>query len=176
MNTDAELLERTIAGDPEAFGDLYNRYKSELYCYACAILKDHALAEDVLHDAFIQLYQTGGTIHSPGALRKWLYVVVRRLSLNTLYWHQRSEPLDEDKPSEEPSPLEIVEQHTTDEMVQNAIGQLSAGFREVIFLREYLQLSYAEICEITGVTLPAIKSKLFKARKALVAVLVPYFH
>lgn len=66
MNTDAELLSRTIAGDSGAFAELYNRYKSELYCYARAILRDRALAEDVIHDTFIQLFKAGHTIHSPG--------------------------------------------------------------------------------------------------------------
>jgi RNA polymerase sigma-70 factor, ECF subfamily len=175
MKTDADLLTRTIAGDSDAFSEIYNRYKSDLFCYACAIVRDRTLAEDVIHDTFMQLFKAGHTIRSPGALRQWLYVVVRRFSFNALRWNQRSEPLDENTLGEEPSPVDIVERNATDELVRQAIGRLSPGFREVIFLREYLQLSYEEICDLTGTTLPAVKSKLFKARKALTAALAPDF-
>ena len=176
MKTDAELLSRTFAGDSDAFAELYNRYKSELYCYARALVRDNHLAEDVIHDAFLRLYKTGHTLRNRKALRQWLYVVVRRLSYDALRWSQHAEPLNDEEPSQELTPLEVVERNTSEEVLQNALERLPAGYREAIFLREYMQLSYAEMCDVTGATLPAIKSKLFKARKALAAALVPYFY
>jgi RNA polymerase sigma-70 factor, ECF subfamily len=176
VKTDADRVNGTAAGDLVSLGELYTRYKSELYCYARALLRDQALAEDVVHDTFVQLSVAGHTIHSPDAVRKWLYVVVRRLSLNVLHRSRRCEPIDDSEPSKDPSPFEDADQSSIAEMLQRAIAQLPAGFREVIFLREYRQLSYQEICDVTGDTLPAIKSRLHDARKALAGVLAPYLH
>jgi RNA polymerase sigma-70 factor (ECF subfamily) len=175
VKTDAELLKQTIKGSRQAFAELYSRYKSELFGYARAILRDEALAEDVLHDAFLRLFKSGHTIRNPEVLRQWLYVVVRRLSYDSLRWNRHAEPLNDQEPGHEPTPLEAVERKTSDEMLQDAIEHLPAVHREVVFLREVMQLSYEEIREMTGTTLPAVKSKLFKARKALAAVLMPYF-
>lgn len=174
MKTDAELLHGTVSGDTASFAELYDKYKSELFCYALAILRDHTLAEDITHDTFLQLYDEGHTIHTPHALRKWLYVVIRRLSFNALSRKRKIETIDDDKPSDDPSPFDAAERSTSHELLEHAIGRLSAPHREVLFLREYLQLSYDEICLVTGSTLPATKSKLHKARKALAAVLAPY--
>jgi len=175
VQTDAELLYLIVAGDAEAFADLYNRYKSELYCYARALLRDNNCAEDVIQDAFLRLFNDGKNIREPSALRQWLYIVVRRLSYDALNQNRLLHPLDEEKPSLDPTPLEMVEQTLKVEALQEALQHLAIGYREVIYFREYMQLSYEEICNITGASLPAIKSKLFKARKALTAALVPYF-
>ncbi len=63
----------------------------------------------------------------------------------------------------------------TVEIVQQMIALLKPEYREVLVLREYEQLSYAEIAGVTGVTESSVKSRLFKARKALFQKLKPYF-
>ena len=67
-------------------------------------------------------------------------------------------------------PLEKREQIA---MVTHCISQLKPDYREVIVLREYQNLTYAEIAAITRSTLPAVKSRLFKARRKLAATLGP---
>lgn len=63
----------------------------------------------------------------------------------------------------------------TVEIVRGMIALLKPDYREVLILREYEQLSYSEIAEVTGDTESSVKSRLFKARKTLLKKLKPYF-
>jgi RNA polymerase sigma-70 factor (ECF subfamily) len=62
------------------------------------------------------------------------------------------------------------------ELIEIVLQRLHAPYREVIILREYERLSYEEIAGITGTTISSVKSRLFKARKALIEKLKPYFN
>jgi RNA polymerase sigma-70 factor (ECF subfamily) len=63
----------------------------------------------------------------------------------------------------------------TTEIVELVLNQLKVEYREVLVLRQYDKLSYAEIAAITGNTVSSVESRLFKARKALAKKLAPYF-
>ena len=73
----------------------------------------------------------------------------------------------------EETPLEIVIGEERTKLVQRVLGKLKPEYREVLLLREYEQLSYAEIAEVTGDTESSVKSRLFKARRALARKLNP---
>jgi RNA polymerase sigma-70 factor (ECF subfamily) len=76
---------------------------------------------------------------------------------------------------DEDNPLEELEEQETKNIIQHYLGLLRPHYRELLVLREYEQLSYAEIAAITGATESAVKSGLFKARKALAKKLEPFF-
>jgi RNA polymerase sigma-70 factor (ECF subfamily) len=75
----------------------------------------------------------------------------------------------------EGNPLDDVVEQETKEIIQHYLGLLKPRYRDLLVLREYEQLSYAEIAEITGIAESAVKSALFKARKALAKKLEPIF-
>ena len=83
--------------------------------------------------------------------------------------------VDPDALWEDTTPLSILEQKEEIAVVQALINLLRTEYREVIQLREYEQLSYAEIARITGDTECAVKSKLFRARQALAEALTPWY-
>jgi RNA polymerase sigma-70 factor (ECF subfamily) len=71
--------------------------------------------------------------------------------------------------------VQMVQQETS-ELVQQLLNQLKVEYREVLILRHYDKLSYAEIAAITGDSVGSVESRIFKARKVLAKKLKPYFH
>jgi RNA polymerase sigma-70 factor (ECF subfamily) len=83
--------------------------------------------------------------------------------------------IDPDGVWDNETPLSALEQTQTAEIVQLCVSRLKMEYQEVILLREFEQLTYAEIAGVTGASESAVKSRLFKARKALAGKLSPYF-
>jgi RNA polymerase sigma-70 factor (ECF subfamily) len=82
---------------------------------------------------------------------------------------------EEDDLWSEETPHEQVVRKELTELVELHLNQLKIEYREVLVLRQYDKLSYAEIAAITGVTVSSVESRLFKARKALAKKLAPFF-
>src|SRR5690606_10164576 len=81
--SDRELLEQVAFGDERAFGEIYERYRRKVYSYALKIIKSPELAEDILHDVFVKLWQ----YHNPSAidhLEGYLRIVTRNDTLKQL--------------------------------------------------------------------------------------------
>jgi RNA polymerase sigma-70 factor (ECF subfamily) len=162
-------------GDREAFAELYNRYRERLLWYCLRLLKDKQHAEDIVHNVFLKLQTEKETIRNTQSLRSWIFTVARNETFcelrknkfitidDTIIW-------DGDSPDEE---LLLKERK---DAIDSVLGRLHPPFREVILLREYEHLSYIEIADITGSTVSSVKSRLFKARKALIEKLQPYFN
>jgi RNA polymerase sigma-70 factor (ECF subfamily) len=101
------------------------------------------------------------------------------IARNEAYTHLRRTRHTEDLENqeeiiwEENNPLEAVIERDTKDIIQHYLGLLKPYYRELLILREYEQLSYMEIARITRLTESAVKSGLFKARKALAKKLEP---
>ena len=82
---------------------------------------------------------------------------------------------DEQDIWDEETPHEMVVKGELVDLVQHHLNHLKVEYREVLVLRQYDKLSYAEIAAITGNSISSVESRLFKARRALAKKLVPYF-
>lgn len=172
---DERLVIRLKAGDAEAFGELYFRYRPRVYRFALKLLRDADLAEDIVQETFLKARNAIKNLNQSSSLLSWLLTITR----NEVYGHLRKsrsngEVSDEDVWESE-TPIDEVVGKETVEIVQSMIAQLKPDYREVILLREYEQMPYAEIARVIGDTESAVKARLFKARKALVKKLKPYF-
>jgi RNA polymerase sigma-70 factor (ECF subfamily) len=100
-------------------------------------------------------------------VRPWLFAVVR----NTIFLRFRKEnregELDDDLLADPDTPESLFEAAERQALSAAILGRLRPEYREVLVLREYEHLSYAEIAGITGDSESSVKSRLFKARKAL---------
>jgi RNA polymerase sigma-70 factor (ECF subfamily) len=131
-------------------------------------------AEDVVQEAYLRAYQFFEGFHGTDG-RAWLLAIVR----NTCYtWLERNRArtpaaaFDEEKHGQADTPPETPLQRQEDrEMLDRALGQLPAEFREVIVLRELEGLSYKEIAAITGAPLGTVMSRLARGRDRLQEVL-----
>lgn len=171
--TDDQLIADLCAGNPEAFGELYRRYRNPLFSFCMRMVGDQSHAGDLLHDVFLKLYQSAATIREPGALRTWLFRVARNEVLMSARQNREVAAQDPDLVWESETPETLLESAELRDVLQRALVSLKAEYREVLLLREEGGLSYSEIAIITGDSKSSVKSRLFKARRALATLLAP---
>ena len=177
--SDQELLSQIRARSEQAFTDLYNKYYRRLMAYCFRLLQDHASAEDVVQIAFQKAYQSLNTLDKPELFLYWLFSIARNEVYSVLRKTRRNgTPASLDDEAEvwiEETPHEALVKKELTELVEACLAALKVEYREVLVLRQYDKLSYAEIAAITGDSVSSVESRLFKARKALAKKLAPYF-
>ncbi len=169
-----KLIEAFRNGDDFAFVSLYNRYKGPIYTYCVRMLLDREAAQDAMQETFLRIYENRKRLLNTASFRAWLFTVARNQCLNHLRTAKRRVRLDERMAArlEAPGsgPLEKWEQIA---LVTHFLGLLKPEYREVIVLREFQNMSYAEIAAVTRSTMSAVKSRLFKARRKLAQSMEP---
>lgn len=173
--SDAELLKQMRINNQQAFAELYERHKTGIYRYCLKMLTDHAAAEDATHETFLKMFTHAGTLQNPNALHAWLLSIARNEVLSFFRSQKRNRTSSDDEVWTDQTPHEVTVSAETTEVVQTLLCQLKTEYREVLVLRQYEQLSYTEIASITGDTESSVKSRLFKARKALMEKLKLYY-
>lgn len=173
--TDEQLVKLLQEGEASAFALLYEKYRYPLYLYCYRLLHDRQLAEDATHDAFLKIRSAITSLERAESFRAWLFQIARNEVMQHVRRWRRNGQVDIENVWEEETLFEQYDQLETKELVQHALRMLRTEYREVLILREYEQFSYAEIANITGTTESSVKSRIFKARKALLKKLEPYF-
>jgi RNA polymerase sigma-70 factor (ECF subfamily) len=175
FQTEEQLVEMLRRGDTDAFEELYHRYKRHIFTFCLKLTGDRSLAEDATHDAFLKMYYNVGTLTDISVFRSWLFTIARNEVLKMLRKHHRNGTVDAESVWTDETPLTFTQANETKAIVMACIDSLKVEYREVLLLREYEQHTYGEIAAITGSTESSVKSRLFKARKALAEKLKPYF-
>ncbi len=179
MHTDDKaLIESFQAGDDFAFVSLYNRYKGPVYAYCLKMLLDRELAQDVMQETFLRIYENRDRLLNTRSFKAWTFTIARNQCLNQFRRASRHVELDEAQPPPAPDavfprPVADLEKSEQVQLVNHFLGRLKPDYREVLVLREYQNLTYEEIAAITRTTLSAVKSRLFKARRKLAAFIEP---
>lgn len=157
-----------MAGSSEnarkAFIDTFRQYKNSIYLYALKMLGDKDGAGDVSQEVFLRLYTRQTENQAIGDVKSWLFVVARNLCLNHIRDHKRTSSLDAITVNAGTATGAEEEQL---KLLRRALLSLEPKYRETLILKEYQGFSYSEIAEITGTTIPAIRSLLYKARLQL---------
>lgn len=155
--------------DKEKFEKLYYEYRELMQHIAYNILKDRALAEDAVHDAFTKIirYLDGiGEVESHRT-KAYVVIIVRSVSLDNLAKekkHRRFNAEDADKVAISPDPiLENIDAAA----LAGKIEQLFDTYREILILKLYYGSSDKEIADILGITHSAARKRMERARKAL---------
>ncbi len=173
---DAYLVSRAQEGYLDAYAELADRYASLAYRVALRMLGQHEDAEDVAQESLIVAWQRLAAFRGQSAFSTWLYRIVTRRALNRL---ERGRPHDSldllgDVADDSLDPAREVERNLTQDAVTNAIQTLPGPQRAVLVLHHFEGLSYAEIAAITGSTVPAVRSHLFRARRGLADALAQW--
>ncbi len=175
MRTDTELIELLRHGDRRAFADLYELHKSAIYRYCLRMLTNSDAAEDATQETFIKMHANIRLLQKPESFLSWLFSIARNEVMMHIRRKRRNGVQNEEDVWDETTPYELIVSTETKEIVQRLLQNLKSEYREVILLREYEQLSYAQIAEVTSDTESSVKSRLFKARKALTRRLKEYY-
>jgi len=108
-----------------------------------------------------------GRFRSDSAVSTWLYRIVTRRCLDVLAARRTSEYLDEDVQTTATDPSESAEQRERLQAVTRAVAMLPAEQRAALILREFESLSYQEVADVLGTTVPAVKGRIHRARITL---------
>lgn len=144
-----------------------------LFCIR--VLNDEQMAEDAVQNVFIKLQTEHASIRKIESVKSWIFTVARNEAFGELR-RKKGEILNEEFVWQGDLPDDVLSKKDRSEIITSALNMLHPTYREVMILREYEQLSYAEIAQITGASLQTVKTRLFKARKALLEKLTPYLH
>jgi RNA polymerase sigma-70 factor (ECF subfamily) len=154
---DAALAERMRGGDREAVGEFYDRHAPQAYAIAVRILSDQYAAEDVVHDAFVAVWQQIDRFDpGRGSLRAWLLTIVRNRAIDRLRARRPSMPVEvADEQSllrTGPNPTwELTVERLSRAEIREVLASLPDAQREAIELAYFGGRTYREIAELTGV-------------------------
>ncbi|HAV24056.1 MAG: hypothetical protein A2X67_11070 [Ignavibacteria bacterium GWA2_55_11] len=161
------LIHDLRSGDPAALDRAYRLWSDRVFSYAASILGDGDAAEDIVQETFMKLPASIHSLESDDAFLSWLFRITRNECLMLLRKRHRNGTVDENAVWDGESPLERVERDDMNAIVRELLRRLRPEYREVLLLREYEELSYAEIADLTGATESSVKSRIFRAREAL---------
>ncbi len=163
--SDEKLMLEFSHGSAQAFGELFRRYRDPIYGFFRRRLTDPARAEELAQETFLALLR-GANRYEPRALfRTYLYAIAlkmvraerRKVGFRAAFFGHLADPPDARAADATEAAL----------WVRRAVAKLDAIDREVLLLREYEQLSYAEIADLLRVPVNTVRSRLFRARLAL---------
>ena len=162
---------RCQAGDPDAFARLHDSYRERVRGYLSRLVGSDAV-EDVLQEVWVTVYRRIAQLTNPAAFRQWVFRIARSKAFDALRRDRRRNALQlavsHEAATEE---TQFVMPEMSDQRVERAIGRLSHEHREVLQLRYFEDLPYAEIASIVGCSIGTIRSRLHHAKSALRAVL-----
>lgn len=169
-----ELIESFKNGDEFAFVGLYNRFKSPVYAFCYKMLLNRELAQDVMQETFLRVYENRDRLMKTASFKSWLFTIARNQCLNHIRQGGRQvnlEPAVMERTASPETPFTRMDKSEQVKYVSDFLGMLKPEYREVLVLREYQNLTYEEIAAVTRNTLSSVKSRLFKARKKLAEVM-----
>jgi RNA polymerase sigma-70 factor (ECF subfamily) len=182
------LVHAAKRGDLEAFSQLVNRYDRNIFRIAQHITHNEEDAQDVVQDAFLKAYQNLEQFQENSKFYTWLVRIAVNEALMKLRKRRtdRTVSLDEDVETEEgsmprevadwsPNPEQLYGQSELGDILKKTIQGLPPGFRTVFVLRDVEGLSTEETAEMLGLSVPAVKSRLLRARLQLRERLARYF-
>jgi RNA polymerase sigma-70 factor, ECF subfamily len=181
------LVAAAKSGDTSAFETLVNRYERKIFRLTQNITQNREDAEDAMQEAFLKAYEHLADFEGNSRFYTWLVRIAVNQALMKL---RRRRPnvvsLDEEVDTGEdmvprdvedwgPSPIERYEQTELGEILAKVIAELDPPFRIVFQLRDIEQLSTEETAEALGLSVPAVKSRLLRARLKLRQKLNQFF-
>lgn len=178
------------AGGEIDFNALLAKYHKKIFNVLLRMVGDYDEAADLTQDVFVQAYRALKDFRGESKIYTWLYRIAVNRGKNRMKQMTRGpgalttsldEPLDPDEglsrdvPDERFGPERMLERRELQEVVSEQINGLPADFRLVIVLRDIQGLSYRDMAEVIGISLEAVKSRLFRARSELRERLRPYY-
>jgi RNA polymerase sigma-70 factor (ECF subfamily) len=182
------LVNAARGGDIGAFEQLVRKYDRNVFRIANHITQNREDAEDVVQDAFLKAFQNLGQFQGQSKFYTWLVRIAVNEALMRLRRRrpERMVSLDEDINTGEdtiprevadwsPNPEQLYNQSELREILQKTIQGLPPSFRTVFVLRDVEGLSTEETADALGLSIPAVKSRLLRARLQLRERLTKYF-
>lgn len=173
--SDSKLVSLYMKGNEGAFEELLNRHKSRIYTTIYLIVKDNYIAEDLLQETFVKAINTikGGRYNEEGKFLPWITRIAHNLSIDYFRKEKRYPTVILEDGSKVFNTLEFAEdsveslqiKQDTHSKLRDLIHELPETQKEVLIMRHYMDMSFQEIAESTGVS---INTALGRMRYALI--------
>jgi RNA polymerase sigma-70 factor, ECF subfamily len=159
------VLERFAAGQVEAFESLFRQHQREVYGWIVRIVRDPAAAEDLTVEAFWRLYQKRDRLDPSANCAGWLRRVATNLAIDHLRSAKPVELLKAEPAAEKQG--DCVERQQARAGIRDALMELSPKLRIVVQLTLIEDASYAAVAHALGISLSAVKLRVFRATRIL---------
>ncbi len=176
-NEDAQLVNRCLSGDENAFTTLVKKHQKSIHALAWRKVGDFHIAEELTQDTFLKAYQKLGTLKNPNQFAGWLYVIADRLCIA---WHRKQKPPMESLETTSGEEIEESSYHHYEDKQRNAasaeyhrgyirnlLEKLPESERTVVTLHYLGEMTCQAIGEFLGVSANTVKSRLQRARNRL---------
>ena len=165
LNNDFELIRSFVDGNESAFNRLAVKYQERIYWHARRMSGNHLDADEIVQEVLLVLYSK--TFKFKSSLYTWIYTITNTRSINYLKKRNLKAFFSLDgvanKRSNEKDIIDHLESKQKLEKIENALQKLPIKQREVFIMRNYDELSYEEISNITGKSVGALKANHFHA-------------
>jgi RNA polymerase sigma-70 factor (ECF subfamily) len=181
--TDRDLLEAVRSGDRRALERLLARHQGAIYRFGAKMCRDEEDAKDVVQETMLAAARTMPEFRGGSAISTWLYAIARSFCIKKRRTSKFAPDRVESLEANAAQAAEIADHRRTPEedaagrqvqvALEDAIAGLDPMYREVLVLRDVEGLSAAEVAEVMGLTVEAVKSRLHRARAAVRERLAP---
>ncbi|MDQ7824654.1 MAG: sigma-70 family RNA polymerase sigma factor [Candidatus Eremiobacteraeota bacterium] len=187
-SSDEELVSQAKAQNYRAFEELMKRYEKGIYNLALRITKSPQEAEEILQDTFLSVFKNIDGFREESSFKTWIYKVATNFALMKLRKKKQisrvfiDEPLQldgEEIPRDiadwSKNPEDLYEKQELRRILKDAVDSLPDTYQTVFWLRDIDGLSNQEVATILGLSLPAVKSRILRARLLMREYLSEYF-
>ena len=175
---DEQVVARVLSGEEDLFEQLVRRYQGRVSSHVARMIGNREEALDLTQEIFQKVFQALDRYDARYKFSTWLFRIAGNAAIDQLRKRRpRTVPMetaDEDGKvssaeykSSEPDPYGVLRNTQRGDAIARAIEGLPVEFRELITLRHFTGLSYAEIARVKGMPLGTVKNKLFRARAVL---------
>lgn len=169
------LLQKAVNGDTVAFSALVKEHQNELFNFALSISSgNHAIASDILQEALVKAFLNIKKFNRQSSFKTWLWTIIRREFINFVTRPKTrmvGVELDSDVPVESKQEEKMTEDQRF-HALRHLISQLSVSDQEVLVLVDFEERRYDDAAESLGISVSAVKSRLFRARKQLMTLVL----
>lgn len=182
LNTENDLIKRSIEGDQEAFEELIFKYQHKVYSLAYRYMGNEEDASDMAQEAVLRAYRSLRSFKGDSSFSTWLYRITTNVCLDELRRRKRSvhiisldeplatadgEEMEREITDTSPAVDVVYEQKELARQLEALIATLKPDHKTVIILRDIMDLTYEEIAEVLQCSVGTVKSRISRAREIL---------
>jgi len=171
--SDERLMRRIANGDQFAMRTLFGRHRVAIYRWLLRLVRDEALAEELLSDVFLDVWRKASSFAGRSSVSTWLLAIARHKALSARRRRTHVQ-LDGELASSFADPADdpelVLQKKDREQLLRHGLARLSPQHSEVIDLAYYHGKSIKEIAEIVGINEATVKSRAFYARRKLAQV------
>lgn len=176
-----ELIDKIKENDSKAFESLVLLYEKKVYNYAYGFTLNHEDALDIAQEVFIKIYRNIKNFKGDSSISTWIYKITSNVCIDwarksknntTININDENFNLIENIKDSKVSPLDFVLQEELSREILESLNELDFASRQIVVMRDILQLSYGEIAEILQLEDGTVKSRISRSRKKLRDIII----